>query len=93
MVLRGKKSKEVRPSNSFLKPTEVPMLHQSTSFCWHFTDPQHEGLLIHHSLRGTFNLCRRSQVGPMCWETRTLSCHQTLEQAVAAADDHALVPC
>jgi len=92
VVLRGKKPKEVRPSIPSLKPIEVLMLHQSTSFCWHFTDSQHEGLLIHHSLRGTFNLCRRSQVGPMCWETKTLSSHQTLEAAVAAADAHALVP-
>jgi len=67
------------------------MLHQSTPFCWHFTSPEHKGMLVRHSRSGDFQLCRRSQVGEMCWETRTLSCHQTLEQAVAAAKDHCLV--
>ncbi len=68
------------------------MLHPSTPFCWHFSTPEHQGLLIHLSRRGVFQLCRRSQVGEMCWETRTLSCHQTLEQAVAAADAHTVLP-
>jgi hypothetical protein len=27
----------------------------------------------------------------MCWQTTTLSSHQTLEQAVAAAEEHSLV--
>ena len=93
VVLRGKKSKEIRPSNPSLKPIEVLMLHQSTSFCWHFTTPEHEGLSIRRSrFTGEFDLCRRSQVGPMCWETKTLSSHQTLEAAVTAADADALVP-
>jgi len=93
VVLRGKKSKEVRPSIPSLKPIEVLMLRQSIANHWHFTTPEHEGLSIRRSrFTGEFDLCRRSQVGPMCWETKTLSSHQTLEAAVTAADAHALVP-
>ena len=68
------------------------MLRQSTPRHWHFTTPGHEGLSIRHSrFTGDFDLCRRTQVGEMCWETKTLSSHKTLEQAVAAADEHSLV--
>ena len=93
-MLRGKKSKEIRPSQPFsLKPTEVLMLRQSIPRHWHFTTPEHEGLSIRRSrFTGNFELSRRTQVGEMCWETTTLSSHQTLEQAVAAADQHCLVP-
>ncbi len=70
------------------------MLQHSTPFTWHFTAEDRLGLLIRYSrVDGTYDLCRRSQVAPMCLETRTLSCHQTFEQAVAAAEGHTLVPC
>ena len=68
------------------------MLRQSIPRHWHFTTPEHEGLSIRRSrFTGNFELSRRTQVGEMCWETTTLSSHQTLEQAVAAADQHCLV--
>jgi hypothetical protein len=67
------------------------MLRQSTPRHWQFTTPEHEGLLIRCSrFTGEFELSRQIQVGEMCWETRTLSSHQTLEQALAAAK-HSLV--
>ena len=53
------------------------MLQQSIPRHWHFT--------------GGFDLSRRTQVGEMCWETTILSSHQTLEQAVTAADRQVLV--
>jgi hypothetical protein len=69
------------------------MLRHSTPFTWHFTADDRLGLLIRYSyVDGTYDLCRRSQVGALCWETRTLSRHETLEQAITAADQHALVP-
>jgi hypothetical protein len=68
------------------------MLHQSTHRHWHFTNPEHEGLSIRRSrVTGEFELSRRTQVGEMCWQTTTLSSHQTLEEAVAAAEEHLLV--
>jgi hypothetical protein len=68
------------------------MLHQSTPRHWHFTTPEHEGLSIRLSrFTGEFEVSRRSQVGEMCWQTTTLSSHQTLEEAVAAAHANSLV--
>lgn len=68
------------------------MLQQSIPRHWHFTTPEHEGLSIRLSrFTGEFGLSRRTQVGEMCWETTILSSHQTLEQAVAFADEHSLV--
>ncbi len=68
------------------------MLRQSTPRHWHFTDPEQVGLSIRCSrFTGDFELSCRTQVGEMCWETKTLSSHQTLEQAVAAAEEHSLV--
>jgi hypothetical protein len=68
------------------------MLQQSTPRHWHFTTPEHEGLSIRCSrFTGNFEVSRRTQVGEMCWETTTLSSHQTLEQAVTAANRQVLV--
>ena len=68
------------------------MLRQSTPRHWNFTTPEHKGLSIRRSrFTGEFELSRRTQVGEMCWQTSTLSSHQTLEQAVAAAEEHSLV--
>jgi hypothetical protein len=68
------------------------MLRQSTPRHWDFTTPEHEGLSIRRSrFTGEFELSRRTQVGEMCWQTTTLCSHQTLEQAVAAAEEHSLV--
>ena len=70
------------------------MLKQITPFTWHFTCADRMGLSIRRSrFKGTFDLCHRTQVGEMCWETRTLSSHQTLEQAVTASAEHSLVLC
>jgi hypothetical protein len=70
------------------------MLRQSTPFTWEFTCEKRKGLSVRHSrFTGTFDLCRRTQVGEMCWETQTLSSHPTLEQAVSASEEHALVGC
>jgi hypothetical protein len=67
------------------------MLRQTTPRHWQFTTPEHEGLFIRRSrFTGKFELSRQIQVGEMCWETRTLSSHQTLEQAVAAVK-HSMV--
>jgi hypothetical protein len=93
-VLRGKKLKAVRPSNPFPRNPQRfhPMLQQSIPRHWHFTTPEHEGLSIRLSrFTGEFDLSRRTQVGEMCWETTILSSHQTLEQAVTAADRQVLV--
>ena len=66
------------------------MLQQSIP--WHFTTPEHEGLSIRLSrFTGEFDLSRRTQVGEMCWQTTILSSHQTLEEAVTAADRQVLV--
>ena len=68
------------------------MLQQSIPRHWHFTTPEHKGLSIRLSrFTGEFGLSRRTQVGEMCWQTTILSSHQTLEQAVAAADRQVLV--
>jgi len=70
------------------------MLNQSTPFTWQFTCEKRKGLSVRHSrFTVTFDLCRRTQVGEMCWETQTLSSHPTLEQAVSASEEHALVGC
>ena len=85
---------ETRPSNAFhQKPTEVPVLHRSTPFSWHFSADDRHDLRIFCSARGTFDLCRRVQIGAMCWETLTLASHQTLEEAVAAAEALTAVLC
>ena len=68
------------------------MLQQSIPRHWHFTTPEHEGLSIRLSrFTGEFDLSLRTQVGEMCWQTTILSSHQTLEQAVTAAEKHTLV--
>ena len=68
------------------------MIRQSIPNHWHFSAPEQQGLSIRRSrFTGDFDLCHRVQIGVMCWETRTLSAHQTLEQAVAAAEEHFLV--
>ena len=68
------------------------MLQQSIPRHWHFTTPEHKGLSIRLSrFTGEFGLSRRTQVGEMCWQTTILSSHQTLEQAVTAADRQVLV--
>jgi hypothetical protein len=77
-VLRGKKLKAVRPSNPFPR------------------NPQRFHSMLQQSIRlsrftGEFDLSRRTQVGEMCWQTTILSSHQTLEQAVTAADRQVLV--
>jgi hypothetical protein len=65
---------------------------QSTPRHWHFTNHEQGGLSIRRSrFTGDSELSRRTQVGEMCWQTITLSSHQTLEQAVAAAEKHSLV--
>lgn len=46
-----------------------------------------------NSPKGIFDLCHRTQVGEMYWETRFLTRHQTMEQAVTATAGHALVRC
>ena len=70
------------------------MLNQSTPFTWQFTCEKRKGLSVRHSrFTGTFDLCLRTQVGEMCWETQTLSSHQTQEQAVTASDELTLVGC
>ena len=69
------------------------MLHLSIPNHWHFTAPEQQGLSNRRSrFTGDFDLCLRAQIGEMCWETSTLSSHQTLEQAVAAAAEHSLMP-
>jgi hypothetical protein len=68
------------------------MIRQSIPNHWHFTAPEQQGLSIRRSrFTGAFDLCLRAQIGEMCWETRTLSAHKTLEKAVAAAAEHSLV--
>jgi hypothetical protein len=68
------------------------MLQQSTPRHWQFTTPEHEGLSIRRShFTGKFELSQRAQVAEMCWQTTTLSSHQTLEQAVAAAEVPSMV--
>jgi hypothetical protein len=53
---------------------------QGTHNTWHFTCVDRMGFSIHLSrFKGTFDLCHRTQLGEMCWETRTLSSHQTVE--------------
>ena len=68
------------------------MIRQSIPNHWHFSAPEQQGLSIRRSrFTGDFDLCLRAQIGEMCWETSTLSSHQTIEQAVAAAAKHSLV--
>jgi hypothetical protein len=68
------------------------MLRQSIPNYWNFAASEQQGLSIRRScFTGAFDLCLRAQIGEMCWETRTLSAHKTLEKAVAAAAEHSLV--
>ncbi len=62
------------------------MLQQGTAFTWYFTQPQlREISIFFSSVDRVYRLCRRSELSKLHFEVRTLSNHQTLEEATAAA--------
>ena len=69
------------------------MFIQGTPFCWHGNQSESYGLSVFRSpVSGLYRLQRETQLSDRHSVVATISSHQTLEEAMAAANDH-LNPC
>lgn len=63
------------------------MIEQGTPFTWYFKDEQRRELSIFRSpVSGRYRLCRKENDQGYTYLIRTLSSHETLEEAIAASE-------